>query len=33
MAAISVTAACGRSVSDGNMIVFVSRAGSKAGQD
>ena len=30
MDAISVTAAGGRSVSDGNMFVFVSRAGSKA---
>jgi hypothetical protein len=35
MDAISVTEAGGRSVSDGNgnMIVFVSHAGSKAGQD
>jgi hypothetical protein len=33
MDAISVTEAGGRSVSDGNMFVFVSRAGSKAGQD
>jgi hypothetical protein len=33
MDAISVTAAGGRPVSDGNMIVFVSRAVSKAGQD
>jgi hypothetical protein len=33
MEAISVTADGGRSISDGTMFVFVSRTGSKAGQD